>query len=463
MIISKSDQNNEKLLLFNDFDKLIQLAKTDEFSEAVSEEFIKQFTNFDCYWNLDNFFAIYWNRFEENQFKVIISENNSFLPRESEEFDCISWIPIYSSTTKKLFSRKTFQKSISISHLSLFFNNDFMENKKLELSQFFKKVILQNLLKEQKMIFEAQQTDDFEYFIQKSYRKRISYPIDLYSKIVRYEHYWYNFKLFDVGKQTSGRNITSTSSDYQYLARKIFRKDGLEFPFDFFKKELIELSIDFLNNKNLTGEQRSLLIDFVKNSLDSEDALKNNMVDNFSALEKSLDEFISKLDANLFGVGIDYKEDRLDPFILIGKQFSTEEESKKANKILKNRIFNYLKSKQNCPAPYYYKLNELLYNEFKKSNYLVESFYSGVDLFKEVYLNKNQVVYSPLDSDSHFPYYDSLYKNYSDIENDINNYDIKTTKKIKESIKVLLESPFISFEKEISDHLHFVLSMPTID
>ena len=187
------------------------------------------------------------------------------------------------------------------------------------------------------------------------------------------------------------------------------------------------------------------------------------MVDNFSALEKSLDEFISKLDANLFGIGIDYKEDRLDPFVLIGKQFSTEEETKKANKILKNRIFNYLKSKQNCPAPYYYKLNELLYNEFKKSNYLVESFYSGVDLFKEVYLNKNQVVYSPLDSDFHFPYYDNLYKNYSDIENDINNHNIKTTKKIQESIKSLLKSPFISFETETREHLHFVLSMPTID
>jgi hypothetical protein len=463
MIISKSDQNNEKLSLFNDFERLIQLAKTDSFSEAVSDEFVEQFSNFDCTWNLDTLFAIYWNRFEKNQFKVVISDNNSFLPRESDEFDCISWIPIYSSTTKKLFARKTFQKLISISHLSLFFNNAFMENKKLELSQFFKKVILQNLLKEQKMIFEAQQTDDFEYFIQKSCRKRISYPIDLYSKLVRYEHYWYNFKLFDIGKRTSSRSITSTSSDYQYLARKIFNKDGLRFPFDFFKKELIELSIDFLNNENLTGEQRSLLIDFFKNSLNSEDVLKNNMVDNFSALEKSLDEFISKLDSNLFGVGIDYKEDRLDPFVLIGKQFSTEEETKKANEILKNKIFNYLKGKQNCPAPYYYKVNELLYNEFKKNNYLVESFYNGVDLFKEVYLNKNPVVYSPLDSDFHFPYYDFQYKNYSDIENDINNYDIKTTKKIQESIKTLLESPFISFSKEISEHLHFVLSMPTID
>ena len=243
-----------------------------------------------------------------------------------------------------------------------------MEDKKIELSNFLKKVILQNLLKEQKMIFEAQQTDDFEYFIQKSHRKRISYPIDLYSKLIRCENYWYNFKLFNIGKPTSSRNITSTSSVYQYLARKIFRKDGLEFPFDLFKKELIELSIDFLNNENLTGEQRSLLIDFLKNSLDLKDVLENNMVDNFSALEKSLDEFISKLDTNLFGIGIDYKEDRLDPFVLIGKQFSTEEETKKANKILKNKIFNYLKSKQNCPAPYYYKLNELLYNEFKKSN-----------------------------------------------------------------------------------------------
>ena len=59
MIISKSDQNNKKLSLFNDFERLIQLAKTDAFTEAVSDEFIKQFSNFDCYWNLDNLFAIY--------------------------------------------------------------------------------------------------------------------------------------------------------------------------------------------------------------------------------------------------------------------------------------------------------------------------------------------------------------------------------------------------------------------
>lgn len=463
IITSKNDQNNEKLSLFNDFERLIKLAKTDAFAEGASEEFIEQFSNFDCTWSLDSLFAIYWNRFEENQFKVIISENNSFLPREHGEFDCISWIPIYSSTTKKLFSRKTFKKSVSMSHLSLFFNKNFMKNKKFELSNFFKKVILKNLLKEQKLLFEAQQTDDFEYFIKKSCRKRISYPIDLYSKIFRCEHYWYNFKQFDIGKRISGRDITSGSSDYQYLSRQIFIKDGLRFPFDFLKKELIELSTDFLNKENLTGEQRSVLIDLLKSLSDSEDTFKNNIVDNFSALEKSLDEFISRLDVNLFGVGINYKKERLDPFVLIGKQFSTEEEVEKANEILKNKIFNYLKNKQNFPAPYYYKVNKLLYNEFKKSSYLVESFYGEYDLFKEACLNKNQVVYSPLDSDFHFPYYDTLYKNFSDIENSINSYDIKTTKKIKESIKALFESPFISFEKEMIEHLNFVLSMPTID
>ena len=63
MIISKGRQDNEKLSLFNDFDKLIQLAKTDAFAEAVSEEFIKQFSNFGCGWNLDTLFDIYWNRF----------------------------------------------------------------------------------------------------------------------------------------------------------------------------------------------------------------------------------------------------------------------------------------------------------------------------------------------------------------------------------------------------------------
>lgn len=137
IITSKNDQNNEKLSLFNDFERLIKLAKTDAFAEGASEEFIEQFSNFDCTWSLDSLFAIYWNRFEENQFKVIISENNSFLPREHGEFDCISWIPIYSSTTKKLFSRKTFKKSVSMSHLSLFFNKNFMKNKKFELSNFF--------------------------------------------------------------------------------------------------------------------------------------------------------------------------------------------------------------------------------------------------------------------------------------------------------------------------------------
>ena len=78
-------------------------------------------------------------------------------------------------------------------------------------------------------------------------------------------------------------------------------------------------------------------------------------------------------------------------------------------------------------------------------------------------MNNTPVVYSPLDSDFHFPYYDTLYKNYSCIESNINSCNIKTTKKIKESIKDLLASLFISFEKEVSDHLHFVLAMPTID
>lgn len=41
MIISKSDQNNEKLSLFNDFERLIQLVKTDTFAEAISDKFVE--------------------------------------------------------------------------------------------------------------------------------------------------------------------------------------------------------------------------------------------------------------------------------------------------------------------------------------------------------------------------------------------------------------------------------------
>lgn len=66
----------EKLSFIDDFSELLKLSKTEKFSKSVTEEFLRTVKQFEMdNFKSDEFFIIYWNRFNQS-FQVLFSKNN---------------------------------------------------------------------------------------------------------------------------------------------------------------------------------------------------------------------------------------------------------------------------------------------------------------------------------------------------------------------------------------------------
>ena len=101
-----------KLSFIDDFSELLKLSKTDKFSKSVTEEFLKVVKQFEMdNFKSDEFFIIYWNRFNHS-FQVLFSKNNySSIDTDLKQFDFVSWIPIFYYSTKKMKKNKDLTKN----------------------------------------------------------------------------------------------------------------------------------------------------------------------------------------------------------------------------------------------------------------------------------------------------------------------------------------------------------------
>lgn len=78
----------EKLSFIDDFSELLKLSKTEKFSESVTEEFLRAVKQFEMdNFKSDEFFIIYWNRFNQS-FQVLFSKNNySSIDTDLKQFE----------------------------------------------------------------------------------------------------------------------------------------------------------------------------------------------------------------------------------------------------------------------------------------------------------------------------------------------------------------------------------------
>lgn len=466
--------NQEDSKRFNqDFNKLLELVqKDDKFSESVAESFVNSlcetilpkkpiyFPHRDDY-----LLVLYWNRFS-GEIKTVSIDNTSYLIVNENDFawyDLFSWFPLWSTTTTKLNQLKTFQSKVGI-NLESVKNKKKLEDLKPQFSEFLKKMISSKLLKEQKIIFDSKQKNNYNYFFKKVDNAAYQYPLDLYSEEIRFKHLWSKLKPFCNFRDSYISSKITTKKDYTLIYNLIFDSENkLKKPFDVFKKELIDKAASLLNDPEIDGNYRSELIKFLEKLVDDESKMKFYINDNFQALEDSLDSYLAKLHYELFEnktLDFQYKIKDINPFSFVGSQFSSFDEIIKANSIVKNKVFDFLKKNQNRPARYNSIVFENLYKEFTENDYLVEAFRFQSFIRFEV-LRRSNLVYSPMDSNLNFVSYCSK-DLFSNVESYIKKYNIKTTREVQDGIKNLIESPFVIFSNEELEHLKFVLEMETI-
>ena len=204
------------------------------------------------------------------------------------------------------------------------------------------------------------------------------------------------------------------------------------------------------------------MIKFLEKLVDDESKITSYIKDNFQILEEGVDDYLTKMHYELFENkegDIQHQTKEMDPFTLVGSQFSFDEIIK-ARSIVKNKVFDFLKKNQNRPARYSSFVFKELYEEFTENDYLVEAFYFESSIYLEAHRRSN-LVYSPMDSNLRFISLLSMVW-FSKIEGYVKQYNIKTTKEVQKGIKNLIESPFVIFSNDELEHLKFVLEMETI-
>lgn len=465
--------NQEASNRFNqDFNKLLELVqKDDKFSESVAESFVNSlcetilpkkpiyFPHRDDY-----LLVLYWNRFS-GEIKTVSIDNTSYLIVNENDFawhDLFSWFPLWSTTTTKLNQLKTFQSKVGI-NLESVKNKKKLEDLKPQFSEFLKKMISSKLLKEQKIIFDSKQKNNYNYFFKKVDNAAYQYPLDLYSEEIRFKHLWSKLKPFCNFRDSYISSKITTKKDYALIYNLIFDSENkLKKPFDVFKKELIDKAASLLNNTEIDGNYRSELIKFLEKLVDDKNKIKAYVKDNFQALEDGVNDYLAKVHYELFENkkgDIRYQTDKINPFSLVGSQFSFDEKIEARN-LVKKKVFDFLKKNQDKPARFGSFVFKELYEEFTENDYLVESFRFESSIIIET-LRRSNLVYSPMDSNLNFTSLPGLVS-FSKIENYLTQYKIKTTKSVKDGIKNLIESPFVIFSNEELEHLKFVLEMETI-
>ena len=338
-----------------------------------------------------------------------------------------------------------------------------LDNLKPQFSEFLKKMISSNLLKEQKIIFESKQKNNYNYFFKKVDNVAYQYPLDLYSEEVRFETLWSRLKPFCKFIDSYFISKVTTKKNYVSIYNLIFDSENkLKHPFNVFEQEFIDKTVSLLNEPGLDGNYRSDLIKFLEKLVDDEIKITSYIKDNFQVLEEGVDDYLAKLHYELFenkDGDIQNQTKEMDPFALVGSQFSFDEIIK-ARSVVKNKVFDFLKKNQNRPARYSSFVFKGLYEEFTENDYLVEAFYFESSIYLEARRRSN-LVYSPMDSNLRFISLPSMVW-FSKIEGYVKQYNIKTTKEVQKGIKNLIESPFVIFSNDELEHLKFVLEMETI-
>ena len=477
----KTEESKRNVVFLDDFNRLLELSKGDSLAQASYEFLIKRLKTSDHY-NDDHkssFIVIFWNRFT-GKFK---DSYNSYQGTQLDDMphnsrDLISWFPIYSTNLYNFKSLSGLLKAIE-TKMAIATVED-LELHKDEVISFLKSKIQTKLTRDQKELFSAQSSNNWNFFFNKSNRGEL-YPIDVYPDDVQFKEFWSNTELFKdedrslISPKFNVKGRTYWSSVYGLIVDfdKKAKTVSLQKPYDELSDYLIELSIKKLNDSKTSTKVQEKLLLFLE-QFKGDESVK--IKDKFDVLDDNLNGFVNELDFHLYKLkkGLGTKASTLlgNPGSFIGEQFVNEEEKDKAQKILAKKVLNLLKQNSSKPALYYEYLNNFLFKSFindsKNKNYFIlESFSSAKDLADSLFMVKRTVIYSPfyrhLESLDTTISGDTLIAEINAIEKLLKENQSKTTKTLKSEIELILKSNLVLFSKPFKDHLEFVLKMDTID
>lgn len=424
---------SEKISFSQDLNSILELSKGDSIAESATNLFI------DFYKQVQGcraFFIFYINRFTKEvsiSFNVGSQYGKSFYHRG----DPISWVPIYHAYLFNFMNQKSLKKILELDEDTSVTSKDLIANKK-NFTNFLKKKIQNYLIKLHKKFFEAQSTNYWNYFKELDF-SGIFMPIDYCGILQQYRNFWSKTDLF----------LRSNVSDHPTFSI-VDENLKIKPPFDKFSKELEDLAWILSERGECYFEIYGRLDKFL---------FVNFNQKQFDLNKKIIKSYIKSLEGELY---YEMKTFRLDSIYDLITDYLSKSEKEELKTLIETEIISFLKKNKWRTANYYRVLPKQIHKKFREDDYLTEFVDSPLTMINSTILNPETMVFSPFSSSRNLikeqsPYY------FSEIMKNVNFFEVKTTKIVKDEIKLKLSNSNLRFTESEQEFLEFILKLPTIE
>ena len=458
-------KSNPKNKFKSDWEKLLKLSQSDVFAESISEFLIKEFEEWNNKKNNSklDYFVIYWDRNSEN-LSIIKRENSSKMELFPFDNDLVSNFSLFASSIKKFLRDVTYKTNSS--------KLDFESVK-----DYVKKKLSKNLSELQAIFLEAKTKGNlYSLLLTREHGSII--PLDCLDEKSQFKHYWSSFFMFDI---TEG-NKDFFDNNKIFLNNQVWRgkdssvsgyltdKNGqLKQPFIPYKNQLLNYGLKIILDFNQPSKNKNILLRFLKENIENpgiyeslleqlKDGLKNKKIkDSCQKLKdlvnnKSVD---GALDYNKLFDFYELDEDLLGSFFI-----------KDLESLILSEVKGFAELK---PFTYCKLLPEKIYKLLKSNLNLLESFDTDEEVLTSCETEGSKI-YCPyyhniiFHSGNENVFLKTIKKNpFMELEQYLIDHNFKTTLKVKEEIKLLLNFSTVTLREQERNHLNFVLQMNTVD
>lgn len=432
----------------SDFEKVLERSKLDPIVSKISNSLISAVRS-----DFGKFYFVAFVHRDKDESKLLVSYRKnkmSFTPNQSC-FDIFSWIPVLCGNLLELFNNKSFAKKIGEDSSKNPLKVEILENNRDLVKEFVKDKINSKLLKDQKMRLRCYQTGDWSPFLKK-FKKGDSYPIDVFPEKEQFEFFWSKTELFGDGYSTVISKELQTSSNTDEILHMVFADDfSLNQNFKRFEETIDSFALKEIFNPKIETSVRERIALYLiqKNKVSEDDLVK--------ALDLSIDSFVEEL--KKFESPFDSTG-----FLKLISKFPGLDNSFVKERFM-NKVKSYLFDGQYKIRPFFEILPTSAYEEFKSLGLIKEEAFKDLFNFLScVSSSKNKITYSPLFGSLYFLGIDAindLDHTYKLLEETILSAraSIKTSQKVKEEVRFILNSSMVNLPERIIQHLNFVLKM----
>lgn len=459
----KTFQNKSK---FNqDLSRLLELVKTDDFALAIEEKIKKEIDLKNKSKKIKKLFLIvFWNRYTGD---IIVKSSN-----RDEELDYYPFgLDYFSNFSVLFFEHKVLSKFYSISKTKeVLFHPD---KKGTNLSSRIKDLAIKHLLLVQKEVMKAIQNDNFDDTLYQLFSRGILTPIDFLSVKKLDELYWNNLSFFN---KINGYHSNNTMLDWRLTVS--------------FAQQVIDSSFDLIDENYLIHKTfdnfKDLLIEAILFKLKNPEEsfyIKQKLLEILFGLSKSYPEFnieeevkeiqnefyqnevviklneLEKLLLNKIGDNdpyfIDPEEEFIHDVFSIDSPFWNKE---KMEERIKSDLLDFFNRNKKISFNYYKILAPSVYEFLKEKDLLLESFWELCDFRNSLKISPEKTIYSPIWSNFNFSaQYYNFYSDLKEFEKNLLKYKARTTAKVKDDLKLLLQLQSFNVSQSIKDHFQFVI------